>query len=246
MPSIAIIIPTLNEERYLPLLLNQITSQTKQPDEVIIADCASQDGTIAVAEKFSKRLPLKIAHSKIQTPAAARNAGSKLAKSDYLLFIDADSGIPKDAVARMVEAISSRPVDFVGVSFISDGRHWIDVTLTRLVRLKMYISMNITKKLWTIGGVMCVKATMHRKVGGFDEALSAHDDTDYARRLRKAGASFIYLRNLRTVTSSRRWQGNRFLYNLGHVLVYNSSLTKWALHPLTKKIGRERKYGHYK
>ena len=51
MPTISIVIPTLNESEYLPKLLDSIKKQTFTDYEVIVADAGSKDGTVEAAEK---------------------------------------------------------------------------------------------------------------------------------------------------------------------------------------------------
>ena len=89
--ELSIIIPTLNEEKYLPKLLQSIVKQKFQGKlQVIVVDGASNDNTVNVAKSFSKSfVDLQV----IQTDmgiSGQRNKGVAKAKYEYLLFIDAD------------------------------------------------------------------------------------------------------------------------------------------------------------
>ena len=55
-PFFSIIIPSLNEEKYLPLLLEDLSQQTFKSFEVIIIDGKSEDKTIELAKTFNKKL----------------------------------------------------------------------------------------------------------------------------------------------------------------------------------------------
>ena len=81
---LSIIIPTLNEENYLPLLLESIKKQNFKSYEIIVADAGSTDRTIEIAKNHG----CKITSGGL--PAKARNQGAKIAKGDLLLFSDAD------------------------------------------------------------------------------------------------------------------------------------------------------------
>ena len=81
---LSIIIPTLNEEKYLGRLLRLIKKQSYQPKEIIVADGSSTDKTISIARSFGCRI------IKGGTPAQGRTAGGKKAKGKILLFLDAD------------------------------------------------------------------------------------------------------------------------------------------------------------
>ena len=81
---LSIIIPTKNEEKYLPNLLRSIKKQTFKDYEIIVADNNSKDKT----KKIAKRYGCKIVKGGL--PGKARNQGAKFAEGDILLFLDSD------------------------------------------------------------------------------------------------------------------------------------------------------------
>ena len=81
---LSIIIPTLNEEKYLPLLLKSIKEQNVKDYEIIISDAQSTDKTLDIAKKNNCKIVLG------GLPGKARNEGAKVAKGNLLLFLDAD------------------------------------------------------------------------------------------------------------------------------------------------------------
>ena len=85
---LSIIIPTFNEEKFLPKLLNSIKKQTLQPSEIIIADAFSQDSTRKIAKAFG----VKVIDGGL--PPVARNNGAKVATQEVLLFLDSDVVLP--------------------------------------------------------------------------------------------------------------------------------------------------------
>ena len=85
---VSIVIPAYNEENYLPRLLRSIQAQDFPDVEIIVADADSTDRTAAIARSAGARL------TRGGVPAVGRNNGARLAKGDYLLFIDADTVIP--------------------------------------------------------------------------------------------------------------------------------------------------------
>ena len=89
-PFISIIIPTLNEEKFLPKLLNSIKEQNYKNYEIIVSDANSKDKTIEIAKRFN----VKIVQG--GKPAVGRNNGAKFSVGDYLLFLDADVILPKN------------------------------------------------------------------------------------------------------------------------------------------------------
>lgn len=245
MIKISVVIPCYNEEKFVGGLLKDLSHQTIAPNEVIVADCGSTDKTAEVAKSFASKLPIKIAKSKYQSPGATRNVGAKKAQSEYLLFIDADIRIPKDLIEKITTSLDNTPVDFLTPRYKSDGQHIVDSGLMWHINNLMLINFRLLKRLWAIGGVMVVKRTMHDKIGGFSQKLKVGDDIDYSRKLRKHGASFIYLNNVQVFHSSRRFQGYGVPKAILALLTENSKAGKWVFQPALQKFGRGRKYGHF-
>ena len=81
---LSIIIPTKNEEKLLPLLLQSIKNQDIKYHEIIVADGGSTDRTCDIASNCGCEVVLG------ESPAKARNNGAKAASGDLLLFLDAD------------------------------------------------------------------------------------------------------------------------------------------------------------
>ena len=85
---LSIIIPTLNEEKYLPRLLESIRRQNFSDYEIIVSDGGSSDKTEEIAKSFKATF---FVDSSIRHPSAQRNNGARISKGDTLLFLDADS-----------------------------------------------------------------------------------------------------------------------------------------------------------
>ena len=81
---LSIIIPTYNEEEYLPVLLDSIKEQNFKDYEIIVADANSEDKTREIAEEYGCTV------IEGGMPAVGRNNGAKIAKGEYLLFLDSD------------------------------------------------------------------------------------------------------------------------------------------------------------
>src|SRR6266702_7918120 len=95
--KVSIVIPTLNEEKYLPRLLMSIREQTVPPAEVIVADADSIDKTKQIAKSFGCIV------TKGGYLPTGRNNGAKLATSELILFLDADVMLPADFLQKTVK-----------------------------------------------------------------------------------------------------------------------------------------------
>ena len=87
---LSIIIPTYNEEEYLPVLLDSIKMQNFDDYEIIVADANSTDRTREIAEEYG----CIVIDGGL--PAVGRNKGAKAAKGEYLLFLDSDLMLTED------------------------------------------------------------------------------------------------------------------------------------------------------
>lgn len=93
-PTFSVVIPALNEEKYLPQLLDDLAKQSAKDFEVIIVDGNSEDRTVLKAKKFSKQLNLRVRVVKKRNVSHQRNVGGKMAKADWIIFMDADNRLP--------------------------------------------------------------------------------------------------------------------------------------------------------
>jgi 1,2-diacylglycerol 3-alpha-glucosyltransferase len=97
-PLVSIIIPALNEEKYIEKTLKSVRRQTYPKIEVIVVDNGSTDRTGEIAKKYAN----KVIVEEKRGIGIARNRGAKEAKGDILLFLDADTEIEKDCVEKIV------------------------------------------------------------------------------------------------------------------------------------------------
>ena len=108
----SVIIPTLNEEKFLPKLLTSLTRQTVKNFEVIVVDGQSKDRTIASANAFLSKLPLTVVPCDTTGVSRQRNTGAQLAKTDWFIFIDADSVLLSNFMERVGRYIDRKHKKF--------------------------------------------------------------------------------------------------------------------------------------
>lgn len=165
---VSIIIPTLNEDQYLPLLLESIKNQTYDPIEVLIADSYSTDKTAEIARSYGARVVLsdppscefhdqKVAWT--STIAKARNDAASVAKGDLLLFVDADCAFEPSYVEKLVRALAESPnaVAAHGVETYYDASGPLHVVagLWAWFKPKTYTARGVVvlrSAFWEVGG----------------------------------------------------------------------------------------------
>ncbi len=195
---ISLVIPVLNEETCLPRLLDTVDRQTVQPQEVIVVDGGSTDGTHAIAQERASML-LKGG----SLPGISRNYGAEWASAEWLLFLDADVRLPQDALEVAMQQVRDRSLDAVSCAFTPDRRD-------PGVRLHHWLSSEyfwLTSKVgWchSIGAFLLVRRELHNRIGGFDHTVHVAEDQDYVLRLNRAGR-YAYLRRPVVEVATRRF-----------------------------------------
>ncbi len=209
---ISIVIPTYNEERFLPRLLKSIEAQSFKDYEIIVADNDSTDTTVEIALKHGARVVDG------GLPAVARNRGASSAKGEYILFLDADTLLPDEF--------------FLERLFRRFERDYIDICITslkpidsdKLIYKTLFDFANAYFKLMEYvkpqGGGACILVTkrMHRRIGGFDQSMPAAEDLDYITRASEIGRFRVYS-DIFVYVSVRRFEKeglNNYLRKLVH------------------------------
>lgn len=106
---ISVVITVLNEAKTLPDLLASLESQTRSPDEIVIADGGSSDGSLSVIDDWRSRLPLTIVHAPGANISEGRNAGISRARGEIILSTDAGVRLVPTWVAALAAPMEERP-----------------------------------------------------------------------------------------------------------------------------------------
>ena len=195
---LSIIIPTYNEEEYLPRLLASIRSQRFDGYEIVVADAHSTDRTRAIAEKFGARV------IDGGMPGPGRNLGAKAAKGDLFLFLDADVILPDtEWLGRKVEQFERRGLD-AGTCLIKPLSGKI---IDRFAHNVFNAHMFATQYVMAHAPGFCIFArkALHERIGGFDEGIKLAEDHDYVERASQVG-KFRVLVGSRIRVSVRRFE----------------------------------------
>lgn len=110
-PSIAVVIPAYNAELTIQAAIASVLSQTVPPQEVIVVDDGSSDGTAEVVERWGSRV--KLLRQENQGSAAARQFGSDRAVSEYIAYLDADDWWPEDRLQACHSILGQEEVHFL-------------------------------------------------------------------------------------------------------------------------------------
>ena len=194
---LSIIIPTLNEEKYLPSLLKSIRKQKFGNYEIIIADAGSKDRTLEIAKKYDcKIIPGGL-------PGKGKNEGAKAATGKLLFFLDADSFLPDNFFEKSLEEFQRREVKIATFRLFLSRRNKF---LFLLSDLFYNFPIIILEKILPHGAMgILVDRKLFEKLNGFDETIRIAEDHDLARRANKFG-KYGVLRSTKIFVSERRFR----------------------------------------
>lgn len=193
---LSIIIPTYNEEEYLPVLLESIVNQSFIDYEIIVADANSTDKTREIAEKYG----CIIVDGGL--PAVGRNNGAKIAKGEYLLFLDSDLKLTDDYLRDVLYEFRMERLGIAITRMLPLSKKVEDKIVHDLANTFMISVEKIKPHGAGCYGIIA-KKELHDECNGFDETLTFGEDTDYIERLAKK-EPFKVLRNAKIGVSTRR------------------------------------------
>ena len=105
MPTVSIIVPVYNVEKYLRECLDSILNQTFKDFELILIDDGSKDKSGEICDEYAKIYNnITVVHQKNQGQAAARNNGVKISEADWIMFVDSDDVIHPDLLQFLYKA----------------------------------------------------------------------------------------------------------------------------------------------
>jgi glycosyltransferase involved in cell wall biosynthesis len=193
---LSIVIPTFNEEKLLPFLLESIKKQNGIKVEIIIADNNSTDNTRQIAASFGA----KIVEGGL--PGKARNNGAEVAGNNIILFLDADVILPTpDFLKKTLFEFNKNDFGIATCDLLPISEKIIDKLSHQAVNL--YLKKTHAFLPHIPGACIFVKKNIHEKIQGFDETLKLAEDHDYAQRASKI-TKFGFLKSYPILISIRR------------------------------------------
>ncbi|MGB9732787.1 MAG: glycosyltransferase [Candidatus Micrarchaeia archaeon] len=216
----SVIIPALNEEKYIGYVFEGLKKQSFKDFEVIVADGGSTDRTREIANKYGARVVVE----RRKGIARGRNAGARVAKGRILVFIDADTKPSRRLIELYVKALNGDVVAATGPILPLEktsksmelGYKFVSIFFVKL-------SIKIGRPT-IVGSNFAVRKDAFEKAGGFDNRLMTYEDWDLSKKLKKYG-KIKYINEAIVYTSARRifaWSMHKFFrFHVGNIIRYN-------------------------
>jgi glycosyltransferase involved in cell wall biosynthesis len=202
--SISVVIPVYNGAATLSAGLRALQEQTRPPDEIIVVDDGSTDGSTDIARGFG----IRVISQPNAGSAAARNRGAQAARGDILLFTDADCAPAPDWVERMAAVFSDSAVAGARGVYRTRQRELV----ARFVQVEYEDRYDLVRPPGTIDFVDTYSAGYRRDVflaaGGFNVSYLISSDLEFSFRLAEADYRLVFVPDARVFHIHNRtiWQ----------------------------------------
>ncbi len=225
MSKFSVIIPAINEEKYIGLTLKSIAKQTfKDVETIVVVDDRTRDATAEIAEREGARVIFCDKH----TVSDGRHMGAMHAKGEILVFTDADTLIPPDFLEKVEEEF--RNGDVVALSGLAVP---YDAPLIGKIEyfvwsLGRYV-LNRLGMFFPPGYFTVVRRDAYFKAGGYlgvempcQISLDGRDGIFGLELVKRIRGKTVYSLNIPVFPSSRRMHKLGFLkFNLYYAYILN-------------------------
>lgn len=181
-PSVSVVVPLHNGERFLEAALESVLRQGYEPLELVVVDDGSEDDGPRIASRLGAEV-LRLPHRGV---AAARNAGVEAARGELVAFIDQDDVWPPGRLAAQVGHLRAHPeLDYV------------------LGRFEVFLEPGAVRPGWIresgtgfLLGALLGRRPVFDRVGPFDTTLELSSDGDWFTRAKDCGVRWAALPHL--------------------------------------------------
>lgn len=223
---ISFIVPAYNEAQCLAATLDALHAAGRalgESYEVVVADDASTDQTVAIAQECGA-VVVTACNRQI---AATRNSGASVATGELLIFVDADTVVNLQVVRAAVEAMRAGSAG--GGAAIE-----FDEPVPTYARLLLRIIVRLFRAVgWATGCFLFCTRSAFSAVGGFDERFYGAEEIVMSRALKRQG-EFVILKQAVT-TSARKLR----TYSTREVLMMLARMTLRGTKALKQRQGMD-------
>ncbi len=204
-PSVTVIIPFYNGAHFIERALNSILKQSILPNEIIIVNDGSKESERTFLESIKDKYKFIILNKENGGQGSARNAGVKIANSDFISFLDQDDYYLVNHIEDLVNALPQKDLNFgfvyADVCIANEKGQILEkgVTVRHLPHPKTTVIECIQKDMFILPSATLISKEAFLLVGGFDDKLMGYEDDDLFLRFFLAGLSSTFIKNLVTV-----------------------------------------------
>jgi len=218
----SVVIPTYNRIQLLKQTIQSVFSQQYSDYQLIVINDGGSDGSHEYLEELATAGKITYVNQRNMGPAAARNAGIRVARGIYLAFTDDDCLVPPNWLGKIAEAFSEQGIEIVGgaVKNCIQGNIYSEVSQDIVNHFVTFLNERGLEYGFLTSNNIAYRTDVVRTVGGFDERFRAAGGEE-----RALNASIL-----------RRGGKSRFLPHL--VVDHYHAMTAWSFFRQQRNYGR--------
>ncbi len=177
--KIAVVSAVYNEDKSVGRLIESLLIQTRMPEEIVLVDDGSKDGTAGVIEGYAKRYHLiRLIRNSNQGPAASRNIAWRAARADIVIFTDGDCVPAKDWIEKLLLPFTSDDIAGVAGAYRTFNEENV---------LARFVGHEIAWRYRNVRGAvdahgaynLAIRKRVLEELGGFEESYKAPSGEDW-------------------------------------------------------------------
>ena len=187
--KVSLITTERNEKESIAEFIDSVLAQTQKPDEIVIADGGSTDGTVDIIKSYIKDgAPIKLVNAP-GNRSIGRNAATKSATNEYIACTDVGSRLDKNWLKNITEPFRDNPKSMVVSGFfLPEPKSFFEEVSATLM---LAPNDKIDIKTWLPSSrSLAYTKTAWKKAGGYPEYTNFNEDTPFCLALKKAGFKF--------------------------------------------------------
>lgn len=182
-PSVTVVIPVYNEERYIGDCLASLGKLQYPKDklEILVVDNGSTDNTLQIVSDFG----IKSVIEPGVKVGGVRNFGAKITSSDIIVFLDSDCVVETDWLELGVEQLQKGFAAVGGQYLLRDQPAWIE---------RYWVLNNSREHVHQyalVGGCIFIWRKIFTELNGFNETLNSGEDYELTERIKKSGGKVV-------------------------------------------------------
>lgn len=203
-PTVTVVIPCRNEERYIGKVLDNLLEQTYPKDklEIVVADGLSTDATTRIVESYIQKYSyIRLIENPAKFVPAALNKAIRESRADVIVRLDAHAEYPPDYIEVLVKALYIHQVDNAGGVWQTEPgaqtreAHAIVAATTHpfgIGNAQYRLASGLPRLVDTVP-FGCYRREIFEKIGYFDEQMVRNQDDEFNGRLIKSGGKILLL-----------------------------------------------------
>lgn len=192
---VSVVLTVLDEEKTIRPALDALCRQSRPPDDVVVSDGGSRDGTLGILREYAERLPLTVVEAPGANISQGRNAAIREARGEIIAVTDAGAWAERDWLEKLIAPFEGNgaPGEIPAVAgFFKADPHSAFETAMGATVLPLAEDIRPATFLPSSRSV-AFRKTAWEAVGGYPEWLDFCEDVIFDRAIRERCGPFVFV-----------------------------------------------------